>query len=139
MITTQAASTSRGVSSLLRPAPVLREQQTCREAIRLMFEHPESKCIVICDEGDRPVGLLMSEPFFLRATGRSGADSFYRESALGQAQTHLLTADIESDPAEIMARLLERHPAQQNDSILITRNGKLAGTLTPADLRTLLN
>ncbi|MBY9077563.1 CBS domain-containing protein [Paenibacillus sp. HN-1] len=138
MTIAQAVSLPRGVTTLLRPAPVLREQQTCREAIRLMFEHPRSKCLVICDESDRPVGLLMSEPFFLRATGRSGADSFYRESALEQAQTHLLTADIESDPSEILARLLERHPAQQNDSIIITRNGKLAGTVNPADLRALL-
>lgn len=135
MTTAQTAATSFGLADIMKPAPVVRDHQTCREAIRIMFEHPSSKCLVLCNNQEQPVGLLMSEPFFLKAAGQPGATAFYRQPALLLAQPHPLTADINDDPKAILTLAQLRHPSQSGDCIIVTQEGRLAGAVHVSDLK----
>lgn len=52
------------LSNIVRSAPAIFASRTCREALRVMFQHPESKCIVVCNATNEPLGLLMCDRFF---------------------------------------------------------------------------
>ncbi|MDT3427971.1 signal-transduction protein with cAMP-binding, CBS, and nucleotidyltransferase domain [Paenibacillus forsythiae] len=136
-MTTTATSAALKLADLMRPAPVVYDHRTCRQALRLMFEHPESKCLVLCNAADEPVGLLMSENFLLQATGRFGMDTFYREPAMKLAHNNPLIVDIAADPHAVLATAMDRHPKQQNDCIIVTDHGKLAGVVYVSDLHAL--
>ncbi|AIQ14790.1 CBS domain-containing protein [Paenibacillus durus] len=133
-MTTTAISTDLKLADLMRPAPIVYDHHTCRQALRLMFEHPESKCLVLCNPVDEPVGLLMSEMFFLKVSGRFGMDTFYKEPAMKLAHKAPLTVDITTAPHTVLAMAMDRHPMQQNDCIIVTDGGKLAGAVYVADL-----
>ncbi|BCG61309.1 hypothetical protein [Paenibacillus sp. URB8-2] len=134
MITTKAASTTVKLAEIMRPVPVVLDHHTCRQTLRTMFEHPESKCLVLCNTAEKPVGLLMSEKFYLVATGRLGTDTFYREPAMKLAHKHPLIVDIACEPHTVLAMALDRNPIHRNDSIIVTDCGKLAGVLYVSDL-----
>ncbi|WP_156934163.1 CBS domain-containing protein [Paenibacillus zanthoxyli] len=133
-MTTTAISTTVKLADIMRPAPIVYDYSTCRQALRLMFNHPESKCLVLCSPADEPVGLLMSEKFFLKVSGRFGMDTFYKEPAMKFAQKDPLIVDITTEPSAVLAMAMDRHPMQQNDSIIITDGGKLAGAVYVSDL-----
>ncbi|WP_151733793.1 CBS domain-containing protein [Paenibacillus tengchongensis] len=122
------------LSAFLRSAPAVKTSQTCRETLRVMFQHPESKCIVVCSSGNEPVGLLMSERFFLKVTGRTGSDMIYREPASKLMNRQALTLDLSTPAETALAAAMNRHEAMRNDSIIITDQGKYAGVVYPADL-----
>lgn len=122
------------LADMIRTAPAVYSTRTCREALRVMFQHPQSKCIVVCNAVNEPTGLLMSERFFLLATGRFAMDSFYRESVTKLMNTPLIF-DISASPEEVLAAALNRSAAFKDDCIIVTRDGKLAGVAYPADLK----
>ncbi|WP_150270447.1 hypothetical protein [Paenibacillus tepidiphilus] len=122
------------LSAFLRSAPAVNASQTCREALRVMFQHPESKCIVVCSGGQEPAGLLMSERFFLKATGRMGSDMIYREPVAKLMNRQTLTLDLTTPLDAARAAANGRPEAMRNDSIIITDQGKYAGVVYPADL-----
>lgn len=123
-----------GLSGILRSAPAVSSSLTCRETLRVMFQHPESKCIVVCNAGNEPVGLLMSTRFFLKATGRGGTDHFYRESVTRLMNHAPLIADISASHASVYAKAMNRPDAVKNDCIIITQQGKFSGVVYPSDL-----
>ncbi|WP_310830467.1 CBS domain-containing protein [Paenibacillus pedocola] len=122
------------LSAVLRSAPSVPASLTCRETMRVMFQHPESKCIVVCNEGNEPVGILMCERFFLRATGRMGTDHFYRESITKLMNRKPLIADLSTPAASVLAEAMNRPDMMKNDCIIITSQGKLAGVIYPSDM-----
>jgi signal-transduction protein with cAMP-binding, CBS, and nucleotidyltransferase domain len=122
------------LSGIIRSAPAVFASRTCRETLRVMFQHPESKCIVVCDAANEPLGLLMSERFFLKASGRFGMDLFYTEPVMKLMHTKPLIADISAPLESVLAEAMNRPEAVKNDCIIITRNGKLAGVVYPSDL-----
>ncbi len=122
------------LAGIIRSAPAVFATRTCRETLRVMFQHPESKCIVVCDATNEPLGLLMSERFFLRATGRNGIDLFYREPVMKLMNTRPLIFDISASPESILAEALKRPEPLKNDCVIITRNGKFAGVAYTSDL-----
>lgn len=122
------------LAGIIRSAPAVFATRTCRETLRVMFQHPESKCIVVCDATNGPLGLLMSERFFLRATGRNGIDLFYREPVMKLMNTRPLIFDISASPESILAEAQKRPEPLKNDCIIITRNGKFAGVVYTSDL-----
>jgi hypothetical protein len=83
---------------------------------------------------NEPVGLLMCERFFLKATGRMGMDHFYRESITKLMNRKPLITDISASPDNVRAEAMNRPEAMRNDCIIITSNGKLAGVVYPSDL-----
>ncbi|UQZ33807.1 hypothetical protein C2I18_09875 [Paenibacillus sp. PK3_47] len=124
-----------GLSAILRSAPSVSLSHTCRETLRVMFQHPESKCIVVCNPSDEPAGLLMSERFFLKATGRKGTGHFYRESVTKLMNRAPLTADIYAPLASLYEEAMRRPDVMKNDCIIITDKGKFTGVVYPSDLR----
>ncbi|WP_342437407.1 hypothetical protein NSS79_31290 [Paenibacillus sp. FSL L8-0436] len=123
-----------GLPSVVRSAPAVYASRTCRETLRVMFQHPESKCIVVCNSENEPVGLLMCERFFLKATGRLGMDHFYRESITKLMSRKPLIADISASPDNVRAEAMNRPEPMRNDCIIITGNGKFSGVVYPSDL-----
>ncbi|MEK4454837.1 CBS domain-containing protein [Paenibacillus sp. FSL L8-0506] len=122
------------LTGIVRSAPAIFASRTCREALRVMFQHPESKCIVVCNAMNEPLGLLMSERFFLKATGRSGVDLFYREPAMKLMNKTPLILDI-STPLDTVLSLAMNHPdPMKNDCVIITRKGKFVGVAYTSDL-----
>lgn len=122
------------LSAILRSAPSVSASITCRETMRVMFQHPESKCIVVCNAGNEPVGLLMCERFFLKATGRMGMDHFYRESVTKLMHRKPLITDIAVPVKSVLAEAMNRPEIMKNDCIIITSEGKFAGVVYPSDL-----
>jgi hypothetical protein len=122
------------LSSIVRSAPAIFASRTCREALRVMFQHPESKCIVVCNAMNEPLGLLMSERLFLQATGRSGVDMFYKEPAMQLMNKTPLIFDISAPLDSVLNHALSRSEPMKNDCVIITRNGKFVGVTYPSDL-----
>ncbi|MCL6601838.1 MAG: hypothetical protein K6T94_03105 [Paenibacillus sp.] len=118
----------------LRSAPVVSASCTCREALRVMFQHPESKCIVVCNPNNEPLGLLMSERFFLIATGRLGIDLFYRESVVNFMNRRPLIADTTTPLELLRTEAMSRPEMYTNDCIIITRKDTYAGVVNASDL-----
>lgn len=122
------------LSSIIRSAPAIFTSRTCREALRVMFQHPESKCMVVCNAVNEPLGLLMSERFFLRATGRSGLDQFYREPIMKLMNSAPLVCDLSTPLNEVLSLAMSRPEPMRHDCVIITRKGKLAGVVYTSDL-----
>ncbi|MEK4038313.1 CBS domain-containing protein [Paenibacillus sp. FSL L8-0493] len=124
----------KDLTGIVRSAPAIFASRTCREALRVMFQHPESKCIVVCNAMNEPLGLLMSERFFLKATGRSGVDLFYREPAMKLMNKTPLILDI-STPLDTVLSLAKNRPdPMKSDCVIITRKGKFVGVAYTSDL-----
>lgn len=121
------------LSAVLRMAPSVPASSTCREALRVMFQHPEAKCIVVCNSYHEPVGLLMCERFFLKVTGRTGMD-LYRESVTKLMNHKPLTADISAPPALVLTAAMNRPDPLKQDCIIITSNSSFAGVVYTSDL-----
>jgi len=124
----------KDLSNIIRSAPAIFASRTCRETLRVMFQHPESKCIVVCNAMNEPLGLLMSERFFLKATGRTGLDLFYREPAMKLMSKNPLLFDISTPHEAVLAAAMNRPDPFKNDCVIITRKGKFAGVVYPTDL-----
>ncbi|MEK4197229.1 CBS domain-containing protein [Paenibacillus odorifer] len=122
------------LTGIVRSAPAIFASRTCREALRVMFQHPESKCIVVCNAMNEPLGLLMSERFFLKATGRSGVDLFYREPAMKLMNKTPLILDISTPLDTVLSLAMNRPDPMKNDCVIITRKGKFAGVAYTSDL-----
>lgn len=80
------------------------------------------------------MGLLMSERFFLKATGRMGTDHFYRESITKLMNRKPLIADLSAPAISVLAEAMNRPEMMKNDCIIITSQGKLAGVVYPSDM-----
>lgn len=122
------------LASLLRPEPAVKAALTCRETLRVMFQHPEAKSIVICNAANEPQGLLVSERFFLEATGQMGTAPFYSEQVTKLMNPSPLVLDINVPLEAALAEIRQRSASAKNDCIIITQDGKYAGVAYPSDL-----
>lgn len=122
------------LSAIVRSAPSVPASLTCRETMRVMFQHPEARCIVVCNKRNEPIGMLMCDRFFLAATGRMGMDHFYRESVTRLMNRKPLIADIASSAESLWTAAMNRADAHKADCIILTREGKYAGVIHTSDL-----
>lgn len=122
------------LSALIRQAPAVSASMTCREVLRVLFQHPESKCIIVRSTDNQPVGLIMCERFFLKATGRMGMDRFYHEPVSQLMNRNPLVADISASAESLWAEAMQRPEPMRNDCIIVTGHGRIAGILHPAEL-----
>ncbi|MDQ0192149.1 CBS domain-containing protein [Paenibacillus wynnii] len=120
--------------SNVRSAPVIPASCTCREALRVMFQHPESKCIVVCNAENEPLGLLMSERFFLIAAGRLGIGLFYREPVVNYMNRNPLITDIAAPLESLRTDAMNRLEMNRGDCVVVTSKGKFTGVVYIADL-----
>lgn len=122
------------LSALIRQAPSVSPSMTCREALRVLFQHPESKCIIVCSPDNEPVGLIMCERFFLKATGQMGMDRFYQEPVSQLMNRKPLVAELSASAGSLWAEAMQRPEPMRKDCIIITDKGTIIGTIYPADL-----
>ena len=122
------------LAALVRTAPVVRPSSTCRETLRVLFQHPESKGIVVCNAANEPLGLLMSERFFLIASGRMGVDLFYKEPVVNYMNRTPLTVDIAAPLETLRDEIMNRPEMYRNDCIIVTQNSKFIGVVYPSEL-----
>ncbi|SEU14796.1 hypothetical protein [Paenibacillus sp. NFR01] len=134
MIMIKAAGRSGEHSLVIRSAPTVSPDHTCRETLRVMFQHPESKCIIVCGEAEEPIGLVMSEAFLLQATEQFSPDPFYNEPIRLLMNRHPLVTDVSTTLGELRQLALSRPDDAQSDCLILTRNGRFAGVVYPSDL-----
>lgn len=124
----------KDLAGIVRSAPVVSATHTCRETLRVLFQHPESKCIVVCNAEKEPLGLIMSEDFFLKASGRHGVDMFYREPVVNYMNGSPLMADIATPPEDLRIDMVGRPDAFKNNFVIVTQDNKFNGIAYAADL-----
>lgn len=122
------------LAGLLRAEPAVYAARTCRETLRVMFQHPEAKSIVICSAANEPIGLLMSERFFLQATGQMGTAPFYSEQVTKLMNGSPLVLDINVPLQNALTEMGKRTVSTGDHCILVTRGGKYAGVVYRSDL-----
>jgi len=122
------------LAALVRTAPVIRPTSTCRETLRVLFQHPESKGIVVCNPSNEPLGLVMSERFFLIASGRDGVDLFYKEPIVNYMNRTPLTADISTSLESLRNEVINRPEMVRNECLIVTQNGKFIGVVYASEL-----
>ena len=76
----------------------------------------------------------MSDRFFLKATGRSGMDLFYKEPVMKLMNKTALSFELSTPMELVLAAAMNRPDAMKKDCIIVTRNGKFAGVVHPSDL-----
>jgi hypothetical protein len=125
---------ARDLEGLIRTEPAVYASRTCRETMRVMFQHPESKSIVVCNAANEPLGALMSERFFLRATDQIGMDFFYSDPVTKLMNRSPLVLDITAPLEAALTAAHSRPDDAKNDCVIVTRGGKYAGVAYPSDL-----
>ncbi|MFC5704339.1 methyl-accepting chemotaxis protein [Cohnella faecalis] len=122
------------VADWLRGCPVVSGDQACSELVGLFRQKSELECVVVCDEGRRPVGLIMKHRFF-RMLGSLYGMSLYGErpiSVLMDAKPFMTDTSIA--PQELIDRALSREESTFYDVVVLTKQQKFAGILTVSDL-----
>ena len=128
------ATLSATLQELVRPVPTLKPSATCREALRLMFQHPEARCMAVCSREGGPVGLLMNERFFLRSAGSTGSAMPYHEPVSSLMNRMPLTVDIEMPLESVKELAAARALPFRSDCIIVTDQGRFCGVVYAGDL-----
>ncbi|MBA9084469.1 putative transcriptional regulator [Fontibacillus solani] len=126
------------IQNYIQHAPKVCNTASCRDTIRVMFSYPESPCIVVCDKRDVPVGLVMSDKFYLTMCSRSGMDHYYNAPITKLMNRTPVTLDIHDSLHQITSSVNQRPIGMRNDSIIITSCGQYVGIIRPSDIQHLL-
>lgn len=122
------------LTNIVRPAPRVYDTQTCKETLRVLFSYPESKCIVVCDKSDHPVGLVMYNRFYLQMTRKSGIGGIYTERITKSMNRTPLIVDMHCTIDSLQEEINKQHKGHQSDCIIVTENAKLIGIVNVSDL-----
>lgn len=117
-----------------RSVPVIGREESCRSVLRRFQRESDLSCIVLCDESNKPLGILMRDRFYRFLAGRFAADLFYDRPASGFADEHPLVCDLLTPASDVVDAALNREDAQFYDSMIISENGRFYGILTVQDL-----
>lgn len=118
----------------IRKAPVVREAHTCKEVIEQFGLQPDCNCIVVCDEANKPLGLVMKSRLSIIETHRFGREIYYGRSIVKLMDTDSLAVDRMISPQELLDRALSRDEATLYDCVIVTDEGKFLGVMSVADL-----
>lgn len=114
--------------------PILKRTDTCGETQRLLLKHPEAYCAVVCDDRERPVGLVMSDAFFIQMNAEFDPEHLYDLPISRLMSLHPLTVDV----ATLIARVLELAAARSSrtraDAVIVTKEDAVIGVLRPEEL-----
>ncbi|MGF7047522.1 hypothetical protein J2T13_002027 [Paenibacillus sp. DS2015] len=121
------------LTELVHQSPTVFTSQNCKETLAIVYAYPESECIVVSNHNNMPLGLIHCDKFFLKLTGRFGMDMFYRESVTKLMNRNPLIIDIQCTIETLLDLLALRPYYARNDSIIVTKQGKIAGTVHPSD------
>ncbi|GIO45035.1 methyl-accepting chemotaxis protein [Paenibacillus apis] len=122
------------VADFSRNVPVIRGDQKCSDVLNMFKRDSELPCLVICDQGERPRGLVMRDYFYRHLTGRFAPDLFYERPVRDFAQPEYAVYEISTPPGELLDHALHRTGHLFYDSLILTQDGKYYGVMTLQDL-----
>lgn len=117
-----------------RPCPAVTADMSCEHLLALFRSRTELECVAVCDEADRPVGLLMKHRFFRLLGTLYGMSLFHKKKIAGLMDPNPLIVDRQIQPQKLIDRALSREDATFYDAVLVTNEGRLSGVLTVSDL-----
>jgi methyl-accepting chemotaxis protein len=134
-IAKNSSHTARTVlNDFLRAVPVVHETHTCQEVIEQFGLKPDCECIVVCNELNKPLGLVMKSRLTIIQTHRFGSELYYSRSIVKLMDEHPLTVDIRVSPQELLDRALGREEKTLYDCVVVTDQERFLGVMTMADL-----
>ncbi len=122
------------LSSFTRKVPILSETASCKEAMDIFKSNPNCECIMICDEDQRPLGLMMRNRIYLLLANRFSVELFYAKPIASFMDQSPLLIEVSEQPQSVIDRALNRHESVLYDCVVVTNSGKLMGVMTVADL-----
>lgn len=130
----QSASGLVMLLDFARTVPTVTSDLTCKEILTVMGNGEECECVVVCDAGGRPEGLLMRSRVYAKLQGRFSSELYYDKPIMKIADTSPLVASWDMSPQKLIDLALSRDEESLYDCVLVTKHGKLAGVLTVSDL-----
>ena len=118
----------------MKSCPVIAPDVPNDDLVRLFRSKEPYPCAVVCDEGKRPVGLIMRSRFYRRIGSLYGMSLYGQRPVSLQMDPSPLVADVSIDPQELIDRALSREEETFYDAVVLTDKGKFAGILTVNDL-----
>ncbi|MBW7476648.1 CBS domain-containing protein [Paenibacillus oenotherae] len=118
----------------IRVAPVVKGTHTCKEVIEQFGKQPDCNCIVVCDEGNKPLGLVMKGRLSIIETHRFGREIYYGRSIVKLMDTDSLVVDKNISPQQLLDLALGRDEATLYDCVIVTEDETFLGIMTMADL-----
>lgn len=122
------------VADFSRCVPVIRGDQKCSDVLGMFKNDSDLPCLVICDQGERPRGLVMRDYFYRHLTGRFAPDLFYERPVRDFAQPEYAVYEISTPPGELLDHALHRTGHLFYDSLILTQDGNYYGVMTLQDL-----
>lgn len=122
------------VTDFSRYVPVICGDQKCREVLNLFKNDSDLPCLVICDQGEHPRGLVMRDHFYRHLTGRFAPDLFYERPVRDFSQPEYAMYEIATPAGELLDHALQRNGQWFYDSLILTQNGNYYGVMTLQDL-----
>ncbi|QTH39824.1 CBS domain-containing protein [Cohnella sp. LGH] len=125
---------SVAVKDWARSCPVIGPDQRGDELVDLFRRQNQFECVVICDEGKRPIGLMMKDRFFRRLGTLFGLSLYGHQPVSHLMDKKPMIVELSIDPQELIDQTLSRSEETFYDAVLLTDRGKFAGVLTVKDL-----
>ncbi|GGD52657.1 methyl-accepting chemotaxis protein [Paenibacillus nasutitermitis] len=118
----------------IRPAPVVYASHTCQEVIQQFGSEPDCDCVVVCDDANKPRGLVMKRNLTIIQTHRFGRELYYSRSIVKLMDAHPIVIDEHTPPQKLLDLALGRNEKTLYDSVIVTSEERLIGILSVADL-----
>lgn len=122
------------VTDFSRYVPAILGDQKCSDVLSIFKKDSDLPCLVICDQGKRPKGLVMRDYFYRHLTGRFAPDLFYERPVRDFAQPEYAVYELATPPGELLDHALHRNGQLFYDSLILTQNGNYYGVMTLQDL-----
>lgn len=119
--------------------PAIHAQETCRETFVRFKHQTHLPCIVLCDEQERPEGLIMREQFYRHMASRFASELYDTRSTVMFSQRNMLVMDIDTEASIVVDAALAREGDSFYECVVLTEQGLLAGIVTIRDIMELSN
>ncbi|MGZ7445178.1 methyl-accepting chemotaxis protein [Paenibacillus sp. TH7-28] len=133
-VSSNLEETAVDVRTYCRSVPVIGREESCRGVLQRFQRDSDLSCIVLCDESNKPLGILMRDRFYRFLAGRFAADLFYDRPASGFADEHPLVCDLQTPARDVVDAALNREGVHFYEGLIMTENGRFYGILTVQDL-----
>ncbi|TFE27806.1 methyl-accepting chemotaxis protein [Cohnella luojiensis] len=122
------------IKEWIKSCPVVQWQLPCQELVALFRLRSDVECVVVCEENDKPIGLIMKHVFFRRLGSLYGMSLFSDKPSSFLMDHHALQAEADIQPQELIDKALSRGDDTLYDAVIITENHKFIGVLTVSDM-----
>lgn len=119
--------------------PAIRAQETCRETFIRFKRQTHLPCIVLCDEQERPEGLIMREQFYRHMASRFASELYDTRSTVMFSQRNMLVMDIDTEASIVVDAALAREGDSFYECVVLIDQERLAGIVTIRDIMELSN